>query len=240
MRQPTYNESYDLKETLAVACAVFRHQGFIKSNEGYWDPILKIQVSGNRNAVLMTLRRAEGHDIGKDVTFAVEEQDRNHAEVVFQYFDQRLLMGKIGDNLTPYDQDLSRPFETRIVLVRRDLGRIASLPNSYVTAKHREKLQVIYDENKQVGGFVGSPKERLKIEADVVDVKFLPKQDSHIITAMTDEQRLVKFFIGSQPSDIASSVENKRITFIGTVRDHEVSSFSGCHETIFNRVKFLD
>jgi hypothetical protein len=150
------------------------------------------------------------------------------------------MMGKIGDTLSPYESDLITPFEDKECDARRDLGRIASLPNSFVIAKKREKMQSIFDANRRVGSFVGSVKDRLKIEAEVMDVKFLPKQDSYIITAMTDAQQIVKFFIGKDPSDTASAIANRRITFVGTVRSHEVSTYSNCHETVFNRVKIFE
>lgn len=240
MRQFHQGEDFPLMETMEVACAVFREQGFIKSNEGFWDPEKEVRIDDNRSVCLATLRKMHGTDVPEDIrTVEVTDVDRNHAQVVFKYFDQRLMMGKIGDNLSPYDKDLITPFEIKTVNSRRDLGRIASLPNSYEISKQRDRMKAIFNENKTKGSFVGAVKDRLKVEAQVLDVKFLPKQDSYIITGMTDEDQIVKFFLGKEPSDPAAALDGKRISFVGTVRSHEESDYSECKETVFNRVKIV-
>ena len=68
------------------------------------------------------------------------------------------------------------------------------------------------------------------------DVKFIAKYNIHLVTCVTKEKNIVKFFFNREP-DIQGIIEGKDVVLTGKVKTHDVSKFSQCKETVFNYVK---
>jgi hypothetical protein len=122
--RPT-KETYPLMEAMAVAVAVDRAQGFVKSQQGYYDKEREVMVNDNRTAALQTLRILEGKAEAVDrdgvevLVFVPTQEDYAAAHEIFLHFDQKLLMEKMSDGLVKvgrdgqvnrYNEDLARIF----------------------------------------------------------------------------------------------------------------------------------
>jgi len=89
---------------------------------------------------------------------------------------------------------------------------------------------------KHISQFVGKKGARYDIEVDVIDVKFIQSSDVYMITAVSDNRDIVKFWWREQP-DLTDIIEGKTISIRGTVNKQEISKYSQAKETLFNRVK---
>lgn len=249
--RPT-RETYPVMEALAVAVAVDREQGFVKSQQGFYDPDTDTRVDDNRTVTLRTLRAMKTGEVEKDqegnprYTVVPEQADYARAQEIFDYFDQVLLMDKLGDNLVKtgtdgrvndYNLNLSQMFDRGETDVNKELAMLVSLPNSRRVADKREEMDAFYASHK-TNGYIGEVKQRLKITGRVMDVKFIPRHAIHLATLVTPEGKLVKFFMNDKQSDIAKGIEGTEITLVGTVKKQEINTFTGCQETVINRIKF--
>ena len=113
---------------------------------------------------------------------------------------------------------------------------VASLPNSFRVQKKRQSLDDWFDTMRDKSEFVGKIGERIRFSVNVKDVKFIAKYGIHLVTCVNDEDNLIKFFFSKEP-DIAGLLENKTVIITGKVKQHDVSKFSNCKETVFNYVK---
>lgn len=246
------NERYPLMEALAVAVAVDRAQGFIKSQQGYYDDETETYVMDNRAAALQTLRIMNGiydpfDEEGKERTcFRPNEEDQAVASEIYSHFDQILLFAKMGDELVQvgkdglrntFNEDMYRVFDSGEVDMNRDLAMIASLPNSRRVSAKRDEMDEFYATHK-ANGYIGDIKARIRISGLVKDVKYIPRHQIHLATLVTDEGKIVKFFMNDKLSDLAKRIDGTTISLVGTVKKHDVNDFTGCQETVINRVKF--
>lgn len=229
-------EVYPLIDALAAAAAVYRVYGFIKRNQGYWDTEHKCLISDSRSIVLNTLR-LDDQKADDIVSVEVIDTDRDAAQELFNFFDQKVLLAKMSDSLNDYDQRLVSILGKLFINCNQDLAIISSLPNSRVIQGRRDFMQEFYDTNRHTGSFVGQQKERLCITATVLDVKWIPKSGIYLVTMVTKENQIVKFFLKDEDTDVSENIRDKTIKFVGTVRNQEVNDWTGCHETMFNRVK---
>lgn len=247
-------EAYPLMETLAVAVAVDRAQGFIKSKRGYYDEENQVVVNDNRLAALLTLRVMNGKidEVSKDgekvQTFKPMQEDYATAQEIFTYFDQKLLMEKMSDNLVKvgkdgninrFDEDMARIFGSDKADINRDLAMIVSLPNSRRIANKRDEMDEFH-QTHAANGYIGAPKQRMNITGKVMDVKYIPRYQIHLATVVTPEGKIAKFFMNEKMNDRAKSMVDTTVTFLGTVKKQDVNTFTNCQETMFNRVKFND
>ena len=253
----TYNptrETYKVMESLAVAVAVDRVQGFIKANEGFYDQENDVRVEDNRTVALRTLRFMAGKPVDvaenekRPVVIVPTPDDYARAQEIFNYFDQILLMDKMGDNLVKTNKDgrvndynlqLSQLFDRGESDVNKELAMLVSLPNSRRIADTREAMDQFYASHRRMG-YVGDLGQRLKIAGRVMDVKYLPKHEIYLATVLTTNSQIVKFFVNDKLASMARGLCGKDIVFTGTVKKHEVNQFTGCQETVFNRIKLED
>ena len=238
--QPT-REKFPLMDALAMAVAVDRENGFIKSGQGYFDPAKDCRIEDNRAVCLNNLRYASGIPIeeGKKIQVVnVTDTDCTDAEEIFSHFDQSLLMQKLGDD---YDNDFNKElailFGKEEIDVNKELAMLASMPNSRRVSIKRDEMTEFYRANQNVGSWIGDVKQRMKVSAYIQDVKFIPRNRIYLVVGVTASKQIVKFFLDNDLSDVADALRDKDITFVGTVKKQEVNDHSNCHETVFNRVK---
>jgi len=242
-------ESYPLMDALATAVAVDRIQGFVKSGRSYYDQETENRVDDNRQTVMLTLRVMNGkmpedqHPIA--VKFKPTADDYAKATEIFNHFDEILVMDKLADDLIKQGKDgrindfnlqMSNLFSKDTVDVNKELAMVCSLPNSRRISAKRIEMSNFYRDNS-MKGYIGIAKERLKISGRVKDIKYIPKYGIHLATVYTTEGKLAKFFMNDKMSETAKRIVDTDITFVGTVKKHEVNDFTGCQETMFNRVK---
>jgi hypothetical protein len=249
MKYTRTKETYPVMDALAVAVAVDRVQGFVKSGQGYYDQEAENRIDDNRNAALVTLRvmnnkmPADQHpDAAK---FKPTSDDYAKATEIFNHFDEILVMDKLADALikqgkdgriNDYNLQMSQMFDKSEIDANKELAMIVSLPNSRRISAKRIEMSNFYRDNS-MKGYIGDTKERLKISGRVKDIKYIPKYGIHLATVYTTEGKLAKFFMNDKMSETAKRIVDTDITFVGTVKKHEVNDFTGCQETMFNRVK---
>mgnify|MGYP003305908083 CR=1 FL=1 len=104
------------------------------------------------------------------------------------------------------------------------------------TLEKRQGLDNFFDKHRKTSEFVGKIGERLRFPCFIKDVKFIAKYNIHLVTCLTKEKNIVKFFFNREP-DIQGIIEGKDVILTGKVKTHDISKFSNCKETVFNYVK---
>ena len=246
--RPT-KENYPLMDALAVAIAVDRHQGFVKSGEGYVDHETNATVKCNRTMVLNMLRLM--HDAkGGNQEYAVDILDDDHkaAKEIYEHFDQIVVMEKLSDNLVKigsdgrpndFNQSLGSIFDKQTVDINKELAIIASLPNSRRISDQRDAMRSFRQANAS-NGFIGEVKKRVKVTGEIKDVKFITQHHVYLITLFTDESKIATFFMPKRLYSSNPIYAGETIIFVGTVRNQDRNRFTDCQETMFERVKVVD
>ena len=245
-------ESYPFMDALATAVAVDRIQGFVKSGRSFYDPDTEVRTDDNRQTALLTLRvmnrkmPADQHP--NAAKFKPTADDYAAANEIYQHFDEILVMDKLADNLIKQGKDgrindfnlqMSAIFTKDTVDVNKELAMIVSLPQSRRTSAKRLDMEDFYKANG-TKGYIGALRERLKISGLVKDVKYIPRHGVYLATVYTTGGQLAKFFMNDKMSETAKRIVDTDITFVGTVKKHEVNDFTGCQETMLNRVKMSE
>lgn len=251
-------ETYPLMEALAVAVAVDRAQGFVKSKQGFFDEETKTYTADNRNTAARSLRVMAGKEeefpeqdpehmrySTLSRVFRPTDEDYQEAQAIFSYFDEILVMDKLGDDLVKVGKDgrqndfnlvLSEMFERGTVGINKDLAMLVSLPNSRRIGQRREEMEEFHRNNSE-NGYIGELRKRMKLSGRVMDIKYIPSAQIHLATVFTTENKIAKFFMNDRLSEMVKNLDGQDITFTGTVKKQEVNNFTGCQETMFNRVK---
>lgn len=241
-------EKYPVMEALAYAVAVDRDQGFVKSGHSFCDSETGKKTFDNRTRVLNNLRAESNKfdDLSNDIV--VTDQDREQAHEIFELFSQICLMKKISDQLVEqshngkvndYNLVLNEILSRGETDVNKELAMLVSLPNSRRVYEKREMLEVFY-RTHQTNGYVGSVGQRIKVSGQVIDIKPIPKHGLHLALFHTDCDRVVRFFMSEKLLDFVNAVIGQAgVSIVGTVTKQEVNKFSGCQETVMNRVKIL-
>ena len=116
------------------------------------------------------------------------------------------------------------------------LSIVASLPNSLRVAQKRDSLDQWFDDLRDKSEFLGNPGERIQFNVRIRDVKFIAKYGIHLVTGSTSDDDIIKFFFSKEP-DIVGLLEGKEVSITGKVKQHDISKFSQCKETVINYVK---
>ncbi len=228
---------YKPAEILAIAFEVFEQQGFIKSGHGYSAPTDEFDeegqriytlISDNKTCILKKISQAKPNKYmssSKYITDATNEIER---------INGKLLMKKLGGTLSNFEDGLIKSLEH--APTNFFVSIIASIPNSIEIDKKREALDDKMTQLKHNSQYVGKKGGRYDIQVDVIDVKFIQSSDVYMITAVSDNRDIIKFWWREQP-DLTDIIEGKSISLRGTVNKQEVSKYSDAKETLFNRVK---
>jgi hypothetical protein len=241
---------YDINDALAAAVAVYRNFGFIKRNHGYIDQKTGEAIADSKSILANSLRDPDNRMEGCAWT-EITDDDRQRGIEIKEYFKQKILMKQMSDEVDQFTSALSAVLEKDTVTAGRDLSILASLPNSMDIEDRRTKIDAMYHANRLVGSYYGILGRRYKVECDVKDVKWIPRNDCYLVTLLTDEQQILKFFmsgesnatrtvIDDQNADLSECIRDRQITFVGTVTKQDVNPHTECHETKFNRVKIVD
>lgn len=220
--------TYNTDSVLALAIAIDREQGFIKSGFGYYDYGRGVQVHDNKTAIAMAL-------VATEQTIDVTDEDRALAQVIKTSFKEELIAKKLMNKLNQFEESVLNSIAVDAV-DNFGVSILASLPNSYRVQKKRQTLDNWFDAHRATSEFVGKIGDRVKFDVEVKDVKFIAKFGIHLVTCINDDGNIVKFFFNREP-DIAGLLEGKRIVLTGKVKTHDVSKFSDCKETVLNYVK---
>ena len=80
---------------------------------------------------------------------------------------------------------------------------------------------------------------KTNMDVDIIDMKFLRNFGSYVVTGVTDNKHIIKFFWNKDP-DLTGVLEGKTLKVIGRVKTHELSKYTNCNETMLNYVKIIE
>ena len=221
-------KNFSTIETLAIAIAVDRQQGFIKSGHGYYNHDAEQYVSDNKTVVMSVLLEQE-HNVD------VIDADQTQARELLNYFSDVIVEKKILGEANGFEDTVGKILSNDTV-DSYGVAILASLPNSLRVQKKRDLLDDFYTEHRPKSEYIGKIKDRIGLNIEIVDVKYISKYNIHLVTSVTKDENIVRFFWNKDP-DIADIIEGKTVSIVGTIREQEVSKFSHCKETVLNRVK---
>lgn len=219
---------YNVDQVLQLSVYVDDQQGFIKSGFGFYDSDRGEETKDNKTAIF--------HYINGTVDMpAITEDQKERANSIREYFKGTLVAKKLMGTLNSFEDGVIKSIgnnETNSFGV----SVIASLPNSLRISKKRDDLDDWFDNLRDKSEFIGKRGDRLRFGAYVRDVKFIAKYGIHLVTCVDKDENIVKFFFSKEP-DIAGLLEGRNVTITGKVKQHDVSKFSQCKETVINYVR---
>jgi len=229
---------YTSVDVLAISFEVHAKQGFIKSGYGYVKSTDEVDAKGNEvvehiydnKSVMLNMMTTASPELysppRKYIKQATAEIDR---------INGKLMMKKLGGGLSNFEQNIVKALTHEVNNFYVSL--LASIPNSISIDKQRDDLHDIMLPLKHSSKYFGTKATRYDIDVDVIDVKFIQSSDVYMVTSVYKNKDVIKFWWNQQP-DIADIIQGKTISIRGTVKAHELSKYSGAHETTLNRVKF--
>lgn len=219
---------YNTEQVLQLAVVTDKAQGFIKSGYGYYDFENDTNVYDNKSCIM---RYITGDVAWPEITDEVNEVVSD----IKDSFRNELIAKKLSGTLNNFEDSVLKSL-SEATTDSFGISIIASLPNSLRVQKQRQGLSDWFDDMRDKSEFVGKIGERVKMNVQVKDVKYIAKFGIHLVTCVTDNDNIVKFFFNKEP-DIAGILEGRSVKLTGKVKTHDVSKFSDCKETVFNYVK---
>tara|TARA_B110000908_G_C10226769_1_gene438382 strand:- start:861 stop:1556 length:696 start_codon:yes stop_codon:yes gene_type:complete len=219
---------YNVDQALQLSVYVDDQQGFIKSGFGFYDSDRGEETKDNKTAIFQYMNGTV--DIPE-----ITDQQKERAAEIREYFKGTLVAKKLMGTLNSFEDGVIKSIgnnETNSFGV----SVIASLPNSLRISKKRDDLDNWFDELRDKSEFIGKRGERLRFGVYVRDVKFIAKYGIHLVTCVDKDENIVKFFFSKEP-DIAGLLEGRNVILTGKVKQHDVSKFSQCKETVINYVR---
>lgn len=219
---------YNVEQALQLAVYVDDQQGFIKSGYGFYDTDKGEETFDNKTAIFQYFQ-------GKADMPDISDTQKERAAEIREYFKGSLVAKKLMGTLNSFEDGVMKAIGTDETN-SFGISVIASLPNSLRISKKRDDLDDWFDNLRNKSEFVGSPGKRLRFSAFVRDVKFIAKYGIHLVTCLDNDENIVKFFFSKEP-DIVGLLEGRTVMLTGKVKQHDVSKFSNCKETVINYVK---
>ena len=219
---------YNVDQALQLSVYVDDQQGFIKSGFGFYDSDRGEETKDNKTAIFQYMN-------GIVDMPEITDQQKERAVEIREYFKGTLVAKKLMGTLNSFEDGVIKSIgnnETNSFGV----SVIASLPNSLRISKKRDDLDNWFDDLRDKSEFIGKRGERLRFGVYVRDVKFIAKYGIHLVTCVDKEENIVKFFFSKEP-DIAGLLEGRNVILTGKVKQHDVSKFSQCNETVINYVR---
>ena len=219
---------YNVDQALQLSVYVEDQQGFIKSGFGFYDSDRGEETKDNKTAIFQYMN-------GTVDMPEITDQQKERAVEIREYFKGTLVAKKLMGTLNSFEDGVIKSIgnnETNSFGV----SVIASLPNSLRISKKRDDLDNWFDDLRDKSEFIGKRGERLRFGVYVRDVKFIAKYGIHLVTCVDKEENIVKFFFSKEP-DIAGLLEGRNVILTGKVKQHDVSKFSQCKETVINYVR---
>ena len=223
-------QQFNTRQVLELAIEVDKAQGFIKSGYGYFDKEADKRIDDNKTTILNMLTGVEDSPMMKISKDTVAKADK-----IVDEFKQELIAKKLSGNISDFETNVLQNISNE-TCEKFGVAVLASLPNSFRVLEKRQGLDDFFDKYRKTSSFVGKIGERLRFPCYIKDVKFIAKYNIHLVTCLTKENNIVKFFFNREP-DIQGIIEGKNVTLTGKVKTHDISKFSNCKETVFNYVK---
>jgi hypothetical protein len=210
---------FNIKEVVAVSCAVDRQNGFIRKADVYSSPDKKPNVSFLYE-----------HFCNNETAATVTSEDSEMADDIIHYL-KGLSFKALERKLTDFESNVLT-FVSSETVGKEQLGIAASLPNVYRNKLEADKWTSREIELAGTSDYVGQVNKRCEFTAKIENIRFIAKTDSYLVSCSVDNKHILKFFSGVKTGNVGDTV---KIT--GFVKSQSVSSFSNAKETMINRVK---
>ena len=212
---------YNTKIALAVANAVYRKNGYVRTTEADYN-----ERKSNKTLVIEELAKENPKYAKKDIAMA--------DDIIDHY--QGLLLFKLGETNNGFQEAVLSCIAQDTVKAR-DIGILASLPHTYKTTVDKEARKAKEEKMASKSSFVGDVKKRNIFDIVVEMVKPLPHKGLYIVSFMQGNS-ILKYFTPNNPED-DGIVVGAKLQISAYVKDHQINKYNGGKETIVNRIKVL-
>lgn len=210
---------FDIKEVVAVSCAVDRQNGFIRKADVYGSPDKKPNVNFLYE-----------HFCNNETAATVTSEDSEMADDIIHYL-KGLSFKALERKLTDFESNVLT-FVSSETVGKEQLGIAASLPNVYRNKLEADKWTSREAELARTSDYVGEVNKRCEFTAKVENLRYISNTASYLISCSVDDKHILKFFSGVAIGEVGDTVQ-----LIGFVKSQCISSYSNAKETMINRVK---
>lgn len=209
---------FNIKEVVAVACAVDRTNGFVKKSDVYSNSDKKPNVSFLYE-----------HFCNNEKT-EYSTVDLELAEEIVDYL-KGLSFKALERKLTDFETNVLN-FVGGETVGKEQLGIAASLPNVYRNKLEADMWTAREAELARTSDYIGDVGKRCEFTAKIENLRYIAKTSSYLISCSVDNKHILKFFSG-----VASGKVGDAIQITGFVKSQSVSAYSNAKETMINRIK---
>ena len=216
---------FPTKDVVAVACAIFRQQGFIKRNDYQIVPEGCEPKKANSSLLYNHFLNSE------KIEFT--DADAEEAETIIDYL-RGLSFKAFERGLTDFETNVLK-FVNAGSVGKDKLGIAASLPNVYKRKLEADNWTSREAELARTSEYVGLLNKRNDFTVKIEHVRSIPSTGSYLYTCSENDKNIVKFFNSSKIAE-----PGDEITVAAYVKSHAVSKYSNGKETMINRIKILN
>lgn len=209
---------FNIKEVVAVACAVDRTNGFVKKSDVFGQTDKKPNVSFLYE-----------HFCNNEKT-EYAAADIELAEEIIDYL-KGLSFKALERRLTDFETNVLN-FVGSETVGKEQLGIAASLPNVYRNKLEADAWTAREAELARTSDYIGQVGKRGEFTAKIENLRYIAKTSSYLISCSVDDMHILKFFSG-----VASGKVGDTIQLTGFVKSQSISSYSNAKETMINRIK---
>jgi hypothetical protein len=209
---------FNIKDVVAVACAVDRINGFVKKSEVYGQQDKKPNVSFLYE-----------HFCNNEKTECLTA-DFELAEEIIDYL-KGLSFKALERKLTDFESNVLN-FVGSETVGKEQLGIAASLPNVYRNKLEADNWTAREAELARTSDYIGQVGQRGEFTAKIENLRYIAKTSSYLVSCSVDDKDILKFFSGVASGNVGST-----INITGFVKSQDISSYSNAKETMINRIK---
>lgn len=158
-----------------------------------------------------------------------DDDDLEVAQEIISYYTG-LMFKAIGGKINEFEERVLEIVKADTVTAY-DIGVIASLPKSYARNVEREAVEQKQRELSDSSMHIGTVGDTVNMDLEIMRFNFIQKLNCYVVNARCDGN-LVVFFTSNNDFNGPTNVKVR-----GRVKRHQVSSYHGGKETVFNYVK---
>lgn len=209
---------FNIKDVVAVACAVDRTNGFVKKSDVY-----------SRSDKKPNVGFLYEHFCNNEKTECLPS-DFELAEEIIDYL-KGLSFKALERKLTDFETNVLN-FVSSEEVGKEQLGIAASLPNVYRNKLEADIWTSREAELSRTSDYIGQVGKRGEFTAKIENLRYIAKTATYLVSCSVDNKHILKFFSGAASGKIGDTVN-----ITGFVKSQGVSSYSNAKETMINRIK---
>ncbi len=209
---------FNIKEVVAVACAVDSTNGFVKKSDVFGQTDKKPNVSFLYE-----------HFCNNEKT-DYSQADIERAEEIIDYL-KGLSFKALERRLTDFETNVLN-FVGSETVGKEQLGIAASLPNVYRNKLEADTWTQREAELARTSDYIGEIGKRCEFSAKIENLRYIAKTASYLVSCSVDNTHILKFFNSVKSGNVGDILQ-----ITGFVKSQSVSSYSNAKETMINRIK---